>query len=461
LALVVETPAGHDEERKYVLSTILGDWFGLDWSHRPAERTDTRILLAGHAGELQLPDVLFSYGDSAWLTAKTLPSSPIPTWDAHELNAVTTVVMSELPVIYGDQIPRLVTNGNSIYIPVDVFGSAFFMLSRYEEVVNHVLDVHGRFPAASSIAYQNGFLERPIIDEYAELLWAAMSRLWPSLARTQHQYRLVLTHDVDRPFGVCGEPLGSVLRRFGGDLVHRRSPIYFAKRLASVVLPGQAKERYDPNNTFDWIMTQSERNDLRSEFYFMADVTGTRRYDPFAPHIQRLLQRIHARGHRIGLHPSYETLGRPDLLATEADTLRRALDGAGIDQPLRSGRQHYLRWNAERTWNDWEEAGLQEDSSVGYPDHVGFRAGTSRPYHGWSWKAQKKLHLLERPLIAMDATLLSNQYMALSPENAEERLRLLSQRVRAVRGEFVSLWHNDSIIGRKGMYKRFLEDCRG
>lgn len=45
---------------------------------------------------------------------------------------------------------------------------------------------HDRFPATASLAYRAGFLDRPQIDEYLEILWAAMRRLWPGLQRKPH-----------------------------------------------------------------------------------------------------------------------------------------------------------------------------------------------------------------------------------------------------------------------------------
>ena len=44
------------------------------------------------------------------------------------------------------------------------------MLSRYEELIIKERDIHNRFPAYLSIAKQNGFLDRPLIDEYIIVL---------------------------------------------------------------------------------------------------------------------------------------------------------------------------------------------------------------------------------------------------------------------------------------------------
>ena len=53
---------------------------------------------------------------------------------------------------------------------------------------------------------------------------------------------------------------------------------------------------------------------------------------------------------------------------------------ASAQDPRSEDRQHYLRWRAPTTWQNWEDAGLDYDSTVGYADHVGFRAGTCYEY---------------------------------------------------------------------------------
>jgi hypothetical protein len=52
------------------------------------------------------------------------------------------------------------------------------MLTRYEEVVKSDRDEHDRYLATASLDYQEGFLERPIFNEYLEILWACIKRLW-------------------------------------------------------------------------------------------------------------------------------------------------------------------------------------------------------------------------------------------------------------------------------------------
>ena len=55
------------------------------------------------------------------------------------------------------------------------------MLSRYEELIVLDRDSHNRFAAESSIAFKAGFLDRPIINEYLEILKWCLNQLWADL----------------------------------------------------------------------------------------------------------------------------------------------------------------------------------------------------------------------------------------------------------------------------------------
>ena len=70
---------------------------------------------------------------------------------------------------------------------------------------------------------------------------------------------------------------------------------------------------------------------------------------------------------------------------------------------------------------------------MGYADHIGFRAGMSRPYKAYDVAANRPLDLTIHPTAAMDATL--NRYMGLSPGQALDALEQLAGEVKAVDGE--------------------------
>ena len=79
------------------------------------------------------------------------------------------------PIIYSGEdrkeSARVEKYERSVKTNIDIIASSFFMLTRYEEVVKNEKDQFGRFPASASVACKEGFLDRPIVNEYAEMLW--------------------------------------------------------------------------------------------------------------------------------------------------------------------------------------------------------------------------------------------------------------------------------------------------
>ena len=194
-------------------------------------------------------------------------------------------------------------------------------------------------------------------------------------------------------------------------------------------------------------MEQSERHGHRSAFYFMTrhtDVHFDADYSIDDPWIRGLLAQIAARGHEIGLHPSYTTYRDEVVLRDELGRLERACVAEGVQQERLGGRQHFLRWANPVTWRAWEAAGLAYDSTLGFSEAVGFRCGACYEYPVFDLEERRTLNLLERPLIAMEVSLLN--YAGASPEAAAEALRALKETCRAVDGDFTFLWHNNHLI---------------
>ena len=280
------------------------------------------------------------------------------------------------------------------------------------------------------------------MDEYVELVWAAIHSLWPTITRRSSTFRLRPTHDVDEPWATRRP------RAVVGDLLYRRDPSLAARRLRAILDARSGRVDRDPYDTFDFLMDTSERHDLRSTFYFMAGGTpgeSDYRYGLTDPPFAGLLRRIHDRGHEIGLHASYDSYASAERTQSEFDALRAACGAAGVDQPTWGVRQHYLRFDNPQTWRNHEAAGLDHDSTLGYVDQIGFRAGTSREFPLFDLRARRTLNLRERPLVVMDGALLGHQ--ALSLEVATPQIREVVGQCRRYRGDAVILYHNHTVAG--------------
>jgi len=453
--LLVRYPLRYAAERAYILDVVLGEFLGLSFEAIPEARDDVVVSVPAESTGigLRIADDLFQTRRDDWLDPASLPTLPLDSWAIPtEIRAMIGGGPAIVPVLYGQEISNasyFARTKGGIDLGLDIFGSAFFMLSRYEEACPTERDSHGRFAARASIAVQAGFLERPIVNEYLEILWACLTLLCPTIKRRPRHYRALVSHDVDRMFTTRNASWRTVIRNSVGDLTRRTDPILAARRIRSRFHSGKGDYRFEPTNTFDFIMDCSERHGIESAFYWIAQDGGHELdadYSLDMHWVRHLMKHISDRGHELGLHGSYESHDRPEQIRAEMKKLISAADRIGVHQTGWGGRQHYLRWEAGSTWQYWDDAGLDYDSTLTYPEAAGFRCGICYEYPVFNVLQRKQLHLRERPLVAMEVSLMSDVYMGLSSVKMQERIVSLANKCRRYDGDFTLLWHNDNLV---------------
>ena len=454
MTLLVRVPDLHMQERKYVLDVVLGEWLGLPYDLLPHDALDVVITLAGDdsGAALSMSDRFFATPDADWLTDRSLPTEPLQRIYPESVSPGSNGATKALPLLFGD--PGADGGGwhrvdTGLNLPVDVFGTVFFLLSRYEELVKPDRDAHGRFPSTASVLGAEEWVDRPIADEYTDLLWRGIHGLWPAVVRRESTFRIRLTHDVDKPWAVMGMPLRSIAQSLAADLVVRRDVGLSIARLRSLATVGSGRVDHDPLDRFDLFMDVAERHGQRTTFYFHAGGTSADfdfRYRPTDPSVARLMRQIHDRGHEIGLHTSYVSHLSIERTRHEFEALVAACEAMGFSQESYGVRQHFLRFENPATWRIQDAVGLAHDSTVGFFDRIGFRAGTSREFPVYDLIDRRVLRLRERPLLAMDSTLL--QYMHLSLDDAATRVRRLVAACRIHGGTAVLLYHNNTMQGQ-------------
>ncbi|MBC8329500.1 MAG: polysaccharide deacetylase family protein [Planctomycetes bacterium] len=445
MELSVQVPEVCAAEIDYTLSVLLGDFLGL--TYRVERGSGAGISLVAGGKRLDLPATFFHIAAQSWLQAGSLPNQPLARWDCHELCPALGATGTDVPVIFGN--PSGVVAPERIELGLDVIGSAFFLLSRYEEAVREDRDHHDRFPASASLMHQEALLDRPIVNEYLEILWACITSLWPGLERKRHDFRLRITADADQPY--CSglkNPL-RLVKKIGGDLLKRKNPRRAAATAANFFVSRFGNFSFDPFLTrFDWMMDVNEAAGNTMTVYFIAGHSDARFdgcYSLQEPVIRKLMRRIHERGHHIGLHGSYHTYRDGQRMRQEADALREALEQEGVPSDGLGARQHYLRWATLATARHMAEAGLAHDSSLTFADHAGFRAGTCFEFQLYDLEGRTPLDLRERPLVVMEWSIIDTQYMGLgyTAESLAE-MRRFREVCRQYGGDFTLVWHNSS-----------------
>lgn len=458
--LIIHAHNNHHKDREYIYDVVLRYFWGLEYKLVYEERDNLAIELDGRW--LYIDDSFFQIDEKAWLTESSLPKQPLKVIKL-PADIRDAAVEPQMPVIYGNCNTNSIFSDDNNTCYVDIFGSAFFMMTRYEEVVKQDRDQFDRFPARASLAYQEGFLERPIINEYLEILWRWMKKYKEDLRRRERKFSIMPTHDVDVPFLALSMNWKEKLRTLVGDVVKRKSLKIFQKNIYTFLLSRVVGYEKDLNNTFDYIMSLSEKHNLVSNFYFMTACGRDWRdgkYSIFCKPIVELAREIIKRGHRIGIHPGFGSYNKKNWIKEDVELLRMMLKKEGINVDELGGRQHYLSWKSPVTFELYEDADVIYDTTLSYADNIGFRCGICYEYPVYNVLKHVRYRLKEYPLLIMDCTLWDKRYMRMNNEEILPTCIELRRKVEKYDGVFVLLWHNTTFknIFYKEIYENLIYD---
>lgn len=340
-------------------------------------------------------------------------------------------------------------------LPFDLPALAFYMASRYEEYLPFQADGLGRFPASQSLAYREGFLEQPLVNQWALCLGKMLEQRFPGIDIQYPAYRFLPTYDVDMAWAYRHRPLWLTLAGTLRDLATGRF--------------GLAMERWccllgktpDPFDTFQYLQRLHRSIGLSPLFFFL--LGDYNRYDKnppvTVPAFRQLIARV-ADTAPVGLHPSYRSNHKEGQLHEEARRLKK-ITGENV---IRS-RQHFLLLRFPETYRRLVAEGIQEDYTMGFADAPGFRAGLATPFSWYDLESESIQPLKIFPFAVMDVTL--RNYMALPADEALSRLLELCRQAREAGVPFTTLWHNSSFAEKHGwkgwreVYEKMLACANG
>jgi hypothetical protein len=310
----------------------------------------------------------------------------------------------EPEVSWVNNIPVLFHECADVALPFDPFSAAFYLITRYEEYGASHSDMHGRFMATSSLAYRHKFLDVPIIDLWAQMILDVLRLHYPQHSFPEKKFTYIPTIDVDIAYAYKGR---SLLRNIGAVL---KSGLNMKEQ--SVRLRTWMGNLPDSYHTFDRIDNWHGKWKLSPVFFFQVGAYGKfdKNLPPHHPLMKNLIQEV-SRASAIGIHPSYASYLNKEIVEKEITTLT-ALTGRSVTK----SRQHFLRLKLPDTYQLLEQCGIRDDYSMGYADHIGFRAGTCTPFRFYDLSTETETNLRIIPFCVMDGTL--NQYMHLNPGEA-------------------------------------------
>jgi peptidoglycan/xylan/chitin deacetylase (PgdA/CDA1 family) len=442
--VTITIPKNNLNERKYIINILFDEFLGLEYEILISEVYINAYIIEFNKHKLIIKDYFFNdfSKNLSYLESKNIPSHI-------KFTQNNFIVEKNIPILFGTDLLEI--RDENITCGIDIFASSFFMLTRWEEYINKTRDKHERFPSYASLAYKYNFLDRPIVNEYLEMLWNMLTHLGITQNRKKRIYNLIPTHDVDFPLRYFSTR--KVIKEVARDVIKNKIIKKGFLKLQEYILI-KFRFKTDPYDTFDFMINLEKKAGLESYFFFMGEGTSPMYDDNYEinnPYIKNLIKKIILNGHKVGIHPSYVTYNNKEQLLKEKELIQRNTD---ID--IKYGRQHYLRFEIPTTWQNWEDNAMIWDTTLSYADKEGFRCGVCYEYSVLNILTRKKLNLKEKPLIMMEGSFFTYQ-PSISTEEMEYKIMQLINKVKKYQGDFVFLWHNSSFDGKLNAYSKVYE----
>lgn len=318
-------------------------------------------------------------------------------------------------------------------LPFDIFSAAFYLVSRYEEYLPYIRDEHGRFSAFSSLAYQKGFLQVPVVNVWAKELGKMLRMLYPTLPIRSHHFKFVPTIDIDAAWAFRHK---GFYRSLGGFIKDIRAldPDGFIRRYRSLI-----HKEADPFDSYEYMHGIHRLYGLHPIYFIL--FAGYDEFDKNTPvsnmPFQRLIKSLSDEG-EVGIHPSYASNKNESLLSVEIENLSDVLH-----REVTCSRQHFLKLHLPDTYRNLINQDITDDYTMGFAAQTGFRAGMCTPFRWFDLEMERSTNLLIHPFAVMDGTL--RDYLKIEASDAMNHIRPLIEAVRSVGGTFISLFHNESL----------------
>ncbi|WP_405380576.1 polysaccharide deacetylase family protein [Maribacter sp. LLG6340-A2] len=344
--------------------------------------------------------------------------------------------INDVQISVGDWegIPSFFSNGERSNVPFDIFAASFFLLARYEEYLPHVKDIHGRFSPKDSIAYQNDFLQKPVVDLWAYKLLAALKERFEGLEHAARAYDYISVIDVATSH--CYANRGFV-RGFAGlvmDLgtlklkrVYERMAVRF-KRLK------------DPYDNFEALIAMHKKYQVKCNFFFQfADYskydknvsTNSMKFKSLIKYVADYVP--------VSLAASYSSFSNLDLLKKEKSNLEVV-----INRPVNNSKMRYNRVDVPETYRNLIAAEFTDDYTMGYTFELGFRAGTCTPFQFYDIPLEVKQPIKVHPFAIHDYALSKIK----KDDAVLQQVKRIQEDVEYVNGRLITMFTNE-LLGNK------------
>ncbi len=258
-------------------------------------------------------------------------------------------------VQYEDQNYFFESSADSV-LPFDPFAATFYLVTRYEEYAETETDKFNRYQAKNSILSKQGLLQKPVVNNWAELIAQLFKAKYPNLIFPDRKFDFISTIDIDNALAYRHK---GFLRTAGAFLKMLLERNFSELSVRFKVLLGLEKDPYD---TYNYLESIFKGNEERIKFFILLGDYGE--FDKNISHenksFKNLIRDLASR-FDVGIHPSFAAGESTEAEKTKNEKLR--LENI-LNKEIKISRQHYLQLKIPQTYENLLQSGIEADYTI-------------------------------------------------------------------------------------------------
>ena len=346
----------------------------------------------------------------------------------------------KIPFLFSKPGKIFYATNNTGRIYKDIIASGFYFLSCWQEHIHSQnSDPAVRFNFKDSLQYQWDFADVPVVDAYCDIFGSILDiTIIQDQAGIKWQHKkdfcVTLSHDIDY-WNFWDKDHLKKTNRYN----RKRLKSNFTRSMYKLVAHNMTKHNSNPEKNMINIIRKESKLKVRStNFLIVADKSDDERRSYFAKDNYRNQIKHVFTGYDVGLHGSPESAYETEQAQDELDRLKTLfLEPAGY-------RSHKLSFEYYKTFDILVKMNIKYDSSLGYWEHIGFRAGISFPFKPFNIEEDRSFKIIEIPLVVMETSMLSHLGMNMTAIQSYQRLKRLIKSCKKFNSHISILWHNNT-----------------
>jgi len=389
--ILINTEENYSRKVKYVFNTFC-HILGLKAKFYTQNSSEEINIYYGIKKEKHYPISIFYNPDTAKFFSQKVH------YPTEEVNFVK-YKDEYIPFLFSKQGEILSFTSNSVFIRKDIVSSTFYFLSCWQEYTE-LKDVsqNRKFNYQKSIQYRYNFIEIPPVDRYCNILEDVLIFAFPGFLRKQiwekgKSFTITLSHDIDY-WNFWSESHLKISNKRKIKKIKKGS----IKALLKLILQNLNKKFYSNAGQIKLLLKKEKLYKANSSFFLLSksDFPDDRlNYFSDEKYFNQILYLLKDKS--INLQGSKEAGFRYGYLEHELSKLN-GFSANGY-------RARYLFYNYQTLFNLLEKSKIKYDTSIGFDEHIGYRAGISYPFYPFNIKENKRFNILEIPSILVDRTL--------------------------------------------------------